>query len=238
MSSPIEVSIILPTYNEKENIVDLIQTILDVLDPLPFKPQVIVVDDNSPDGTADLIRKNFSSRQEVRLIVRKDERGLATAIASGIEHSQTNIIAIMDTDFNHHPKDLPRLLKLLPEADIVIGSRYTSGGGMKTSRLRYLGSWVFNIFIRLVLGSPIKDNLSGFLVLKREVVSQLKNHYIFYGYGDYCIRLIHYARKAGFVFREVPVVYEFRLGGESKTNFFKYLVDYIKATLALRFGSS
>ena len=214
----------------------MIQTILGVLRPLSVKAQIVVVDDNSPDGTADLIRENFSSQPEVILILRKDERGLATAIAAGIEQSRADVIVIMDTDFNHHPKDLPRLLEQLPEADMVIGSRYISGGGMKTSRLRYLGSWVFNVFIRGVLGSPIKDNLSGFLVLKKEVVSRLKNYRIFYGYGDYCIRLIHHARKAGFIIREVPVVYEFRLGGESKTHFVKYLVDYIKATLALRFG--
>jgi len=227
----------LPTYNEKENIGDLIQTILDVLAPLPVKSQIIVVDDNSPDGTADLVWKRFSSCPEVFLILRKKERGLATAIAAGIDQSQANVIAVMDTDFNHHPKDLPRLLEQISEADMVIGSRYISGGGMKTSRLRYLGSWVFNVFIRLVLGSPVKDNLSGFLVFKREVLDQVKNKAIFYGYGDYCIRLIHYALKAGFVIREVPVIYEFRRGGESKTDFVKYLVSYAKATLALRFGS-
>lgn len=196
-----------------------------------------MVDDNSPDGTADLVRNRFSARPEVVLILRKEERGLATAIAKGIEQAQADIIAVMDTDFNHHPKDLPRLLGKIPEADMVIGSRYISGGGMKTSRFRYLGSWVFNIFIRLVLGSPIKDNLSGFLVLKREVLDQIKNKAIFFGYGDYCIRLIHFVRKAGFVIREVPVVYEFRLGGESKTNFIKYLLSYAKAVLALRLGS-
>ncbi len=196
------------------------------------------MDDNSPDGTANEIRENFSSRKEVLLILRKTERGLATAIAAGIDQSRADIVIIMDTDFNHHPKDLPRLLEKLSEADMVIGSRYIAGGGMKTSQIRYWGSWVFNIFIRAVLGSPIKDNLSGFLVLKKEVISRLKNHSIFYGYGDYCIRLIHHARKAGFILQEVPVVYEFRLGGESKTHFIKYLKDYIKATLALRFGRS
>jgi len=200
-------------------------------------PRVIVVDDNSPDGTADLIQDHFSVQEGVRLIVRKEERGLATAIAAGIDQAQTDLIVVMDTDFNHHPKDLPRLIAQLPEADIAIGSRYTPGGGMKTSRFRYLGSWIFNVFIRLVLGSPIKDNLSGFLVFKKEVISKLQNKGIFFGYGDYCIRLIHYARRAGFVLREIPVVYEFRQGGESKTNFAKYLVDYIKATLALRWES-
>jgi dolichol-phosphate mannosyltransferase len=227
----------LPTYNEKENIGDLIQAILDVLSPLPFKAQLIVVDDNSPDGTADLVRKRFASHSEVSLILRKEERGLATAIAKGIEQSKADIIAVMDTDFNHHPKALVGLLEKIPEADLVIGSRYIAGGGMKTSRLRYWGSWVFNVFIRLVLGSPVKDNLSGFLVFKKKVVTQLKNRSIFYGYGDYCIRLIHFARKAGFVIREVPVIYEFRLGGESKTDFMKYLVSYTKAVLALRLRS-
>jgi len=164
----------------------LIQTILDVFTPMSVKPQIIVVDDNSPDGTADLIKNRFSSRPEVTLILRKEERGLATAIAAGIDRSHSDLIAVMDTDFNHHPKDLPRLLEQLPGADMVIGSRYVAGGGMKTSRLRYWGSWVFNGFIRLVLGSPVKDNLSGFLVLKKEVVTQLKNQVIFYGYGDYC----------------------------------------------------
>lgn len=201
-----------------------------------FKPRIIVVDDNSPDGTADLVQKSFSGRPEVSLILRKEERGLATAIAAGIEASRTEIIILMDTDFNHHPKDLPRLLEQLPEADMIIGSRYVPGGGMNTSRLRYLGSWVFNVFIRLILGCPVKDNLSGFLVLKKEVILRLKKQPIFYGYGDYCIRLIHHARKAGFIIREIPVVYEHRLGGESKTDFVKYLVDYTKATLALRFG--
>jgi dolichol-phosphate mannosyltransferase len=225
----------LPTYNEKENIGDLIQTILDVLSPLPIKVQIIVVDDNSPDGTADVVRKRFSAQPEVSLILRKEERGLATAIAKGIDQSKANIIAVMDTDFNHNPKDLAKLLEQIPEADMVIGSRYISGGGMKTSRLRYLGSWVFNIFIRLVLGSPVKDNLSGFIVIKKKLLAQLKNRSIFYGYGDYCIRLIHFARKAGFVIREVPVIYEFRLGGESKTDFVKYVVSYVKTTLVLRF---
>jgi dolichol-phosphate mannosyltransferase len=194
-----------------------------------------VVDDNSPDGTAEVISKRFSNRPEVILLVRKEERGLATAIAFGIDRAETDVVVVMDTDFNHHPKDLPRLLEKMTEADMVIGSRYVPGGGMKTSRLRYWGSWCFNVFIRIILGSPIRDNLSGFLVMKKKVVSRLKDRDIFYGYGDYCIRLIHFARQTGFIIREVPVVYEFRLGGESKTHFIKYLVDYIKATLALRF---
>ncbi|HMK64881.1 MAG TPA: glycosyltransferase, partial [Thermodesulfobacteriota bacterium] len=124
----------MPTYNEKENIGELIQTLLDVLGPLGIQPRIIVVDDNSPDGTAELISQRFSNRPEVILLVRKEERGLATAIAVGIERAQTDLVVVMDTDFNHHPKDLPRLLEKMSEADMVIGSRYVPGGGMKTSR--------------------------------------------------------------------------------------------------------
>lgn len=231
----VELSVVLPTYNEKENIGELIRTLLAVLASRVSGLEVIVVDDDSPDGTAEAIRQAFSNRPEVLLKVRKQERGLATAIACGLSLAKGKTVVVMDTDFNHHPKDLPRLLEWLPEADIVVGSRYVPGGGMKTSKIRYWGSGVFNLFIRLTLRTPIKDNLSGFLAFKREILSRLPGEKIFFGYGDYCIRFLHYARRAGLVIREVPVVYEFRKGGESKTDFRKQLINYTRATLALRF---
>lgn len=230
----VELSIVLPTYNEKESIGELIRSLLTVITPRIPEVEVIVVDDYSPDGTAEVVRREFSDRPEVRLQVRKTEKGLATAIAHGLALARGRHIVVMDTDFNHHPQDLPRLLALLPEADIVVGSRYVPGGGMKTSRFRYFGSWLFNLFIRLTLWTPIKDNLSGFLAFKREILDRLPGRDIFYGYGDYCIRLLHHARRAGLVIKEVPVVYEFRLGGESKTDFRRQLINYSKATLALR----
>jgi dolichol-phosphate mannosyltransferase len=205
---------------------------------MPLEARVIVVDDNSPDGTAEAIREAFGDSEAVRLIVRDQERGLATAIARGISLADTELIAVMDTDFNHHPRYLPAMIRKVNEADLVVGSRYVSGGGMKTSRFRYWGSWFFNLFIRWGLGSPIKDNLSGFLVGKRALFLQLRDKPVFYGYGDYAIRLIHYALREGFVLQEVPVVYEFRLGGESKTQFSKQLIHYTRAVLALRFKKS
>jgi dolichol-phosphate mannosyltransferase len=214
----------------------LIQAILEALADLPLKVRVIVVDDNSPDGTAEAIRKAFGGSEAVRLIVREKERGLATAIARGIAMADTELIGVMDTDFNHHPRYLPEMIRKVDGADLVIGSRYLPGGGMKTSRFRYWGSWFFNVFIRWGLGSPIKDNLSGFLVGKRAFFLRLKDKPIYYGYGDYAIRLIYHALREGFVLREVPVVYEFRLGGESKTQFSRQLVNYTRAVLALRFS--
>jgi dolichol-phosphate mannosyltransferase len=160
---------------------------------------------------------------------------LATAVARGIDAARTDLIGVMDTDFNHHPRYLPAMLKELENADLVIGSRYLPGGGMKTSRFRFWGSWAFNAFIRSLLGSPVRDNLSGFLLGQRVLFERLRDKPIYYGYGDYAIRLIHYALQEGFVIREVPVVYEFRLGGESKTEFRKQLINYTRAVLALRF---
>jgi dolichol-phosphate mannosyltransferase len=227
---------VLPTYNERPNIVALIRAILEALAGLPLEAQVIVVDDNSPDGTAEAIREAFGDSDAVRLIVREQERGLATAIARGISMAETELIGIMDTDFNHHPRYLAEMIGMMTGADLVIGSRYVPGGGMRTSRFRYWGSWFFNVFIRWGLGSPIKDNLSGFLVGKRALFLRLRDRPIFYGYGDYAIRLIYYALREGFVLQEVPVIYEFRLGGESKTQFSRQLINYTKAVLALRFN--
>ncbi|MCU0578703.1 MAG: glycosyltransferase [Desulfobacterota bacterium] len=190
---------------------------LEVLAPLALPAQVIVVDDDSPDGTAAVIREAFGETDAVRLIVRQGERGLATAIARGIAEARTEIIGVMDTDFNHHPRYLP-------------------GGGMRTSRFRYLGSWAFNAFIRTLLGSPIRDNLSGYLVGKSSLFRRLEDKPIYAGYGDYAIRLIYYALQEGMILREVPVIYEFRLGGESKTRFGRQLVNYTRAVLALRFS--
>lgn len=214
----------------------MIRAILDVLPPPAFKAQVIVVDDDSPDGTAAAIREAFGDSEDVRLIVRRGERGLATAIARGIAEARTEVIGVMDTDFNHHPRYLPEMLKDLAGADLVIGSRYLPGGGMRTSRFRYLGSWAFNAFIRALLGSPIRDNLSGYLVGRSSLFRLLQDKPIYTGYGDYAIRLIYYALREGLTIREVPVVYEFRLGGESKTQFGRQLVNYTRAVLALRFS--
>jgi dolichol-phosphate mannosyltransferase len=141
-----ELTVILPTYNERQNIVDLIQEILEAIGSCPIQPRVIVVDDNSPDGTAGLVREAFSSLEAVDVLVRTKERGLATAIARGIDAAETEIVAVMDTDFNHSPRDLARLLEHIEDHDIVINSRYARGGGMRTSRVRYLGSWPLNLF--------------------------------------------------------------------------------------------
>lgn len=226
-------SIILPTYKEKDNIVELIQAIFAALEPCALAYEVVVVDDNSPDGTAEAVRQNFGGDGRVKLFVRTTERGLATAIRYGIDHSDGEIVVSMDTDFNHDPKILPQMIQFLDHYDIIIGSRFVMAGGME-DRFRQFSSLVYNYVIRLLFGTPVHDNLSGFFSIHREKLEALDLDQIYYGYGDYFIRLLMVAHKRGYRMLEIPVFYRLRLHGHSKTQFLSIFTQYSRALLALR----
>jgi len=228
-------SIILPTYNESGNIVELVERILSASEKSILDCEVIVVDDNSPDGTAEIVRQRYGNQENVKLIVRNDEKGLATAIKRGINEASNEIVVVMDTDFNHNPDKIPLMVKYLDDFDIVVGSRFVSGGGMKGPQFRYWGSYIFNAFIKLMLGVRSNDNLSGFFATKRSLITGLPMDFVFQGYGDYFIRLLYLIDQGGFSLLEIPVVYDERLSGESKTNFISHLVDYIITVLRLSF---
>ncbi len=150
----IKASVILPTYNEAGNIIDLIEVIKKELSAKKISHEIIVVDDDSPDKTGLLVQKYFSKIPEVRAIIRKKERGLATAIKHGISKAVGEIVVVMDTDFNHDPKLLPRLISKCSSFDFVVGSRYIRGGGMANKNRQRL-SYLFNILIRVILSSPV-----------------------------------------------------------------------------------
>ena len=137
----VKVSVILPTYNEKENIEALLSEVVENVEP---KPEMIVVDDYSPDGTWRIVEKIASRSPNVKLIVRKGRRGLATAIAEGVEHSTGEIIVWMDCDFSQPPQLIPRLIEALSESDVAVASRYVKGGGMHYSPSRTFTSRLIN----------------------------------------------------------------------------------------------
>src|SRR6185503_5779464 len=176
--------------------------------------EVLVVDDASPDGTAAHVRTVFEGDPAVRVHVRHDERGLASAIYRGIQEARGDVVVLMDSDGNHDPTLLPLMVRCVEYFDVVIGSRYVLGGGMLTSRFRYWASYAFNIVIRVVLGLRIHDNLSGFLA----------------------IRPLHHVVREGGRVLEIPTVYRFRKGGESKTRFLAYLWTYLASVFRLRFA--
>ena len=225
-------SIILPTYKEKDNIVELIQAIFAAL-PQDSDFEVIVVDDNSPDGTAEAVRQNFDSNSQVKLCVRTNERGLATAIRYGAEHANGEILVFMDTDFNHDPAILPQMIKFLEYYDIIIGSRFVMAGGME-DRFRQFSSLIYNYGIRLLFRTPVHDNLSGFFSICRDRLMSMDLDQIYYGYGDYFIRLLMVAHKRGYKMLEIPVFYRLRMHGHSKTQFLSTFIKYTLAILTLR----
>ena len=225
-------SIILPTYNEKYNIVELIEAIFQALsDQRDY--EIVVVDDNSPDGTAGAVRDSFPDDLRVKLFVRTEERGLATAIRYGAEHSTGNILVFMDTDFNHDPAILPQMIKFLDYYDIIIGSRFVMAGGME-DKFRQFSSLIYNYGIRILFGTPVHDNLSGFFSIDRDKLFSMDLDQIYYGYGDYFIRLLMVAHKRGYKMLEIPVFYRLRMHGHSKTQFVSTFVQYTKALLVLR----
>jgi dolichol-phosphate mannosyltransferase len=226
-------SVILPTYNEKDNIVELVQAIHRNLETDGFNYEVVIVDDNSPDGTADQVHSAFEDDPRVKLYVRTEERGLATALRYGAEHSDGEVLVFMDTDFNHDPAVIPQLIKFLEYYDVVIGSRFVMRGGMEDPA-RYVFSFVYNLGLRFLFGTRVWDNLSGFFAIYRERLLELDLDQIFYGYGDYFIRLLMVGWRRGWCMLEIPVFYRLRMHGHSKTQFLGIFSQYTTAILKLR----
>lgn len=230
-------SVILPTYNEAGNIVKLVEVVKHELLLMRIPNEIIVVDDDSPDKTGLLAQKYFSKIPEVRVIIRGKERGLATAIKRGLEAAVGEIVVVMDTDFNHEPKLVPKLVKKCEKYDFTVGSRFVGGGGM-TNKTREWLSRLFNVFlVRPIIGSPVNDNLSGFFAMRRVKLDKLPFDKIFYGYGDYFIRLVYLAKKQGNTFAEVPAFYKDREYGSSKSQFLSMFRDYFLAAWRIRFSS-
>lgn len=230
-------SVVLPTFNERGNIVDLIDAIEKQVLPVVASLQIVVVDDDSSDGTAELVR---GIAQElgvtIDLFVRTEERGLASAIKYGLEKCQGDVVVVMDTDFNHDPKMIPQMIELLKYYDVVIGSRFVMGGGME-EELRYRFSFLYNVFVRIVIRTQVQDNLSGFFAMRRDKLMELNLEYIFRGYGEYFIRLLYLAWRQNYRLLEVPVFYVLRRHGQSKSRFLSMLRDYTACVLDLRLGN-
>lgn len=226
---------ILPSYNERDNLLELIPRIYTVMNRLPmWRTEIIVVDDNSPDGTAKAVKNTFGTR--VHLIVRKNARGLGTAIAAGVRYAKGVVIIGMDADGNHDPKAIPLLLTALESSDLAVGSRFVPGGGM-ADMPRYMASKLFNVSMRCI-GFPIWDNTSGYYAVKSTVLRELGVGRIYYGYGEYHLRLVWWAKKRGIRTTERPVYYAQRRYGQSKSRLPIMLITYIRAALRLVCGAT
>ena len=227
-----DVSVILPTYNEAGNIVPLIERIKGNLES-KFSFEIVVVDDSSPDGTGDLVSRRFLGDCSVKVSIRKGNRGLAHSIRHGLEMATGSRFVVMDTDFAHDPDEIVKMLHVGEAYDVVIGSRFCAGGNMQDTA-HYLASLYYNRAIRVLLRTQVQDNLGGFFTMRRADLESLPWDLIFFGYGDYFFRLIHYAQEVELSIVEVPAVYRERTSGESKSRFFRMIFSYGIQILKLR----
>lgn len=234
------VSVVLPTYNERENIADLIFCKKDILQRNGFRYEIIVVDEDSPDGTWKLVESISEEIPNVRVIRRVGKRGLASAIADGVSRARGDVVIWMDCDFSHPPKLIPEMLSELREYDAVIASRYVSGGGDEAPLYRRLISLVGDAFASRILGLSIRDCTSGYIALKKSVFNYVKIRRLGTGYGEYFIALMYDLQKKGFKVKEIPYVYRMRQRGVSKTSpnllrFVKLVLHYLQSIFVIRF---
>ena len=228
-------SVILPTYNEAGNIVGLVEEILANFPP-DVEPEILIVDDDSPDKTCEVAKNAFAANRHVRVILRTQDRGFAKSIRAGIEQATGEFIIVMDTDFTHDPVEIPRMLHIARIYDIVSGSRFCAGGNMQ-DRTHYLASLAYNWLLRALLHTQLQDNLGGYFVMKRDKILSLPLDQIFYGYGEYFFRLLYFAQRRGLKVIEIPAIYRVRTYGSSKSSFLRMLFSYSRAAILLRISS-
>lgn len=227
--------VIIPTYNEIENIHAIIAAALDQGSEF----SVLIVDDNSPDGTGAAVKKLQLKDARIHLIEREGKLGLGTAYIAGFRYAiqhKFDFIFEMDADFSHNPNDLKKLRQACIEqgGDLAIGSRYVSGGNIKNwSKDRIVLSYGASLYVRLITWLPVNDPTAGFICYKRKVLEALDLDKIkFIGY-TFQIEMKYYAFAKGFKIVEVPITFVDREKGQSKMNG-KIVSEAIKGVIQMR----
>mgnify|MGYP000908174295 FL=1 len=210
--------VLIPTYREKENI----ETLIRAISSLPVSFDILIIDDNSPDGTAEIVKGLLPSFPNVHLLERPGKLGLGTAYITGFKWALDrgyNYIYEMDADFSHNPEDLTRLYYVCSKegADVAIGSRYISGVNVVNWPLsRVLMSYFASVYVRTVTGMKIKDSTAGFICYRREVIENINPSKI--RSKGYCfqIEMKFTAWKLGYKIMEIPIIFTDRKLGTSK----------------------
>ena len=217
------VAVCLPTFNEAENVGLMLDALLAVFDENRIDGRILVIDDSSPDGTAEIADERARAETRVAVLRRAQKEGLGRAYRDGFRHvldGGAEIVLQMDCDFSHDPAAIPSLLAPLDEVDFVLGSRYVRGGGVAGWPLLRRGiSKGGCLYARLVLGIPVQDLTGGFKAWRSDVLEHLLARPIeARGYG-FQVQMTYEALLAGYRMREVPIVFRDRVRGKSKMHF-------------------
>ena len=228
--------VFLPTYNEKANIGKLI----DKLNRLNFEKELLIVDDNSPDGTIEIIKEKMKQFDNIKLIIRTGQKGRGLAGIAGLKYfvnSEYEILVEMDADLSHDPKYIPKFLKYFPKYDVVIGSRFIHQGQEKgRNKLRQIISFLANLFIKIILGTKIKDCTSGFRAFKKTVLEKLNFDQFISVNPEIVEELLYGCVLTKSKIIEVPIIYYERVEGSSKLNIKKILFVFL-AVIKIRLRS-
>jgi dolichol-phosphate mannosyltransferase len=214
----VETFVIVPTYNEADNLDDLITQLL----ALPVNLGVIVVDDNSPDGTGDLADAwTEKEPNRVYVIHRPGKMGLGTAYIAGFNKALNDLnakrIMTMDADFSHNPRYIPAMVELSKTKHVVIGSRYVAGGGQRDCTWkRVMLSKIANGVAKILLGLKAKDTTAGFRLYRREVLESIPLDQIFSSGYSFLVEMLFMCQRRGWQIGEVPIVFEDRRAGTTK----------------------
>jgi dolichol-phosphate mannosyltransferase len=208
--------LIIPTYNERENISRIISIVLEKQAEL----EVLIVDDNSPDGTAQIVKDLMASESRIHILERPGKMGLGSAYVQGFKYALEkgyDFILEMDADFSHNPDDVPRLIEAAQSKDLVIGSRYCNGVNIVNWPIkRLLISYFASKYVRAITGMPVKDPTGGFKCFRRKVLESINLDKILSDGYAFQIEMNFRAWVKGFRILEVPIVFTERLNGVSK----------------------
>ncbi len=229
--------VVIPTYDEKDNVKKMADAIFSSLIPHPSSLELLFVDDNSPDGTGDVIEEMIKSDPRIHCLHREKKEGLGRAYVAGFEKAielGAEKIVQMDCDFSHDPKDLPRMIS--EDADLTIGSRYVPGGGTPGWPFkRRLISRAGGLFIRTVTGMPLRDPTGGFKCWKVSTLKKVDFQTVGSKGYSFQLEMNHRTWKAGCSIHEIPIIFTDRVAGYSKITA-GIATESIKIALKLRFG--
>jgi dolichol-phosphate mannosyltransferase len=228
--------LVLPTFNEAENLEPLVEA---VRAKLPPSARILIVDDNSPDGTGEIADRLAERHEDVAVLHRPHKEGLGPAYIAGFRQALENgasFVLEMDSDFSHDPAYLPRLLETAKRADVVLGSRYVAGGGVSDwGPLRRAVSRGGSAYARLVLGVEVHDLTGGFKCFRREVLEAIDLDAITTRGYAFQVELTYRALRSGFQVVEVPILFRERRVGKSKMDL-SIMVEAFWRLPLLRFG--
>jgi len=227
------VSVIVPTFNERENLPILIEKVNKVFADQEIIGEVVIIDDNSPDGTGQLAERLKEKYKFLKVIHRPSKLGLGSAYREGFRAAEGKLLFTMDADLSHDPTYIPLFIKRAEHADVVIGSRYIEGGGIVGwGPYRKLVSKIANFLAGIVIGADANDITSGYRAYRKEVLEKVPLEEIQSSGYAFQLEIIYEIRKKGFKIDSVPIVFTDRRKGKSKLGM-REILSFLMLTIKL-----